>query len=134
MAAPYAAAPGTAARPNVFAFPATTDYRLVLLVTTLVGAQTFIWSFLYGNVFLSAQSVDEQNACASRLAATGILADAAARQYVPRSDDVLVYTDVVQPSLRFTIYFRAPAEKGRYPYLCAFPGHWMVMNGQMIVE
>ena len=29
---------------------------------------------------------------------------------------------------------RAPKEKGRYPYLCTFPGHWMVMNGQMIVE
>ena len=27
-----------------------------------------------------------------------------------------------------------PAAKGRYPYLCTFPGHWMVMNGAMIVE
>jgi azurin len=60
--------------------------------------------------------------------------DAAARQYVPRSDDVLVYTDVVPPRESFSIYFRAPLQKGRYPYLCAFPGHWMVMNGQMIVE
>ncbi len=60
--------------------------------------------------------------------------DAALRQYVPNSDDVLAYTDVASPQGSFTIYFRAPAEKGRYPYLCTFPGHWMVMNGVLIVE
>jgi azurin len=60
--------------------------------------------------------------------------DAVLRQYVPKSPDVLCYTDIVPAQGRFTIYFRAPKEKGRYPYLCTFPGHWMVMNGQMIVE
>ena len=25
-------------------------------------------------------------------------------------------------------------EKGRYPFLCTFPGHWMVMNGVMVVR
>jgi azurin len=60
--------------------------------------------------------------------------DAAARQYVPKTDDVLVWTDIVQPLARGTIYFEAPRAKGRYPYLCTFPGHWMVMNGEMIVE
>jgi len=60
--------------------------------------------------------------------------DAVLRQYVPKSPDVLCYTDIVPAQGRFTIYFRAPTEKGRYPYLCTFPGHWMVMNGQMIVE
>jgi putative heme-binding domain-containing protein len=60
--------------------------------------------------------------------------EAAVRQYVPRSQDVLVYTDVVPPKESFTIYFRAPEQKGRYPFLCAFPGHWMVMNGQFLVE
>jgi putative heme-binding domain-containing protein len=60
--------------------------------------------------------------------------DAALRSYIPRTDDILVYTDIVQPSNQFTISFKAPTEKGRYPYLCTFPGHWMVMNGLMIVE
>lgn len=60
--------------------------------------------------------------------------DAVARHYVPQSADVLVYTDIVPPQGSFTIWFTAPAEKGRYPYLCTFPGHWMVMNGQLIVE
>lgn len=60
--------------------------------------------------------------------------DAAVRQYVPRSTDVLAWTDIVQPHERSTIYFHAPRERGRYPYLCTFPGHWMVMNGVMVVE
>jgi putative heme-binding domain-containing protein len=60
--------------------------------------------------------------------------DAVGRQYVPRSEDVLVYTDIVQPGQQFAVYFRAPTLKGRYPYLCTFPGHWMVMNGEMVVE
>jgi putative heme-binding domain-containing protein len=60
--------------------------------------------------------------------------DAVARNYVPRSDDVLAYTDVVEPRASGTIHFRAPAAPGRYPFLCTFPGHWMVMNGEMVVE
>jgi azurin len=60
--------------------------------------------------------------------------DAASRHYIPRTDDVLVYTDVVPAQEQFTIRFRAPSKPGRYPYLCTFPGHWMVMNGEMIVE
>jgi putative heme-binding domain-containing protein len=60
--------------------------------------------------------------------------DAVARHYVPKADEVLVYTDVVPPEGSMTIHFRAPRERGRYPFLCTFPGHWMVMNGDMIVE
>jgi putative heme-binding domain-containing protein len=60
--------------------------------------------------------------------------EAAVRQYIPLTDDVLAYTDVVLPSDQFTIFFRAPTTPGRYPYLCTFPGHWLVMNGEMIVE
>jgi azurin len=60
--------------------------------------------------------------------------DAVARNYVPRADEVLVYTDVVLPQANTAINFRAPREKGRYPFLCTFPGHWMVMNGEMVVE
>ena len=57
-----------------------------------------------------------------------------ARHYIPRTDDVLFYTDIVAPKDGFNIWFHAPKEPGRYPFLCTFPGHWMVMNGEMIVE
>ncbi len=60
--------------------------------------------------------------------------DAAARHYIPKSGDILAYTDITPPGEQFMIYFRAPNKPGRYPYLCSFPGHWMVMNGEMIVE
>lgn len=60
--------------------------------------------------------------------------DAARRHYVPISNDVLAYTDIVAPGESSTIYLRAPELPGRYPYLCSFPGHWMVMNGLLIVE
>jgi putative heme-binding domain-containing protein len=60
--------------------------------------------------------------------------DAVARNYVPKGDEVLVYTDVVPPRGTTAIYFRVPRERGRYPFLCTFPGHWMVMNGEMFVE
>jgi putative heme-binding domain-containing protein len=60
--------------------------------------------------------------------------DAVARNYVPKTDEVLIYTDVVPPQGSMAIHFRVPGERGRYPFLCTFPGHWMVMNGEMLVE
>lgn len=60
--------------------------------------------------------------------------EAFARHYVPRSADVLVYTDIVAQRSEFTISFQAPQTPGVFPYLCTFPGHWMVMNGELIVE
>ena len=59
--------------------------------------------------------------------------EAAVRHYIPQSADVLAHTDVVGPKAEFTIYFLAPENPGRYPYLCTFPGHWRIMNGEMIV-
>ena len=49
--------------------------------------------------------------------------EAVARHYVPKSDDVLSYCDVVSPQEEFSIYFSAPAKPGRYPFLCSFPGY-----------
>jgi azurin len=56
------------------------------------------------------------------------------RHYVPESADVIVHTDVVMPSDKFTIYFKTPDKKGNYPIVCTFPGHWMVMNGSLVIE
>ncbi|MDX1925025.1 MAG: DUF6797 domain-containing protein [Pirellulaceae bacterium] len=60
--------------------------------------------------------------------------EALIRHYVPQSSDVVCFTDIVDGKQDTTIYFRVPTKPGRYPYLCTFPGHWMVMNGTMIVE
>ena len=57
-----------------------------------------------------------------------------AKHYVPDSDDVIAYTDMTNPKGEFVIHLTAPKKKGEYPYLCTFPGHWMVMNGVMRVD
>jgi len=60
--------------------------------------------------------------------------DAVARHYIPKHKAVLAHTDMVPPGDQFTIFFKAPDQPGSYPYVCTFPGHWMVMNGVLIVK
>jgi uncharacterized cupredoxin-like copper-binding protein len=54
-------------------------------------------------------------------------------EYVPRTDDVLYYTSVLEPEKSQTIYFVAPTTPGEYTYVCTFPGHYIVMQGTMRV-
>lgn len=68
---------------------------------------------------------------ANRMAA---LPEGGAKRYIAPGDDVLFFTDIIEPGKSFTIHFTAPAERGEYPYLCTFPGHWLIMNGIMAVE
>ena len=60
--------------------------------------------------------------------------DAYFRHYVPESPDILCHTRLLDPGKRTTVYFNAPKEPGRYPYLCTFPGHAQIMRGVLIVE
>jgi azurin len=60
--------------------------------------------------------------------------NAMAKDYVPESPDILWHTKLIQPGQSGTLEFTAPAEAGDYPYMCTFPGHWMLMNGVMKVE
>ena len=45
---------------------------------------------------------------------------------------VAFYEQLFGEVLGASIFFRAPAP-GRYPFLCTFPGHWMAMQGEMVV-
>jgi azurin len=60
--------------------------------------------------------------------------DGADRHYVPDSPDVIAHTRLLDPGKSSTIYFTAPKEPGRYPYLCSFPGHAQLMRGVLVVE
>jgi len=62
------------------------------------------------------------------------LPDGASKRYIPDGDDVLFFTDITDPGQSFTIRFNAPTAPGEYPYICTFPGHWLIMNGVMVVE
>ena len=47
---------------------------------------------------------------------------------------VLVSVGMVQPKEEKTIYFKVPKKEGNYPYICTFPGHFLLMNGMMGVS
>jgi putative heme-binding domain-containing protein len=62
----------------------------------------------------------------------------ATSDFLPESkrDLILEATPMIGPtrkSLVHVLRFAAPSEPGIYPYVCTFPGHWIVMNGQMVV-
>jgi azurin len=60
---------------------------------------------------------------------------AMAKGYIPDAskDDILVHTKLIMPNMSETIEFTAPADAGDYPYMCSFPGHWLLMKGTMHV-
>jgi azurin len=60
--------------------------------------------------------------------------DGAQRNYVPSISEVVAATPLVNPDQTYRLKFTAPAQKGNYPFVCTFPGHWRVMNGVMKVE
>jgi len=53
--------------------------------------------------------------------------------YVPATSKVLYYTLLLQPGKSESIYFIAPEKAGEYPYVCTYPGHYIVMRGIMKV-
>ncbi len=54
--------------------------------------------------------------------------------YVPKSDAVYYHTGILQPETTEVIYFRAPGKPGKYTYVCTVPGHYMSMQGTLIVK
>jgi putative heme-binding domain-containing protein len=65
--------------------------------------------------------------------ATATQPDAAARQYVPISDRVLLASRLLQPRETQRLSFTAPSQMGVYPYVCTYPGHWRRMYGAIYV-
>ena len=56
-----------------------------------------------------------------------------AKGYVPEDPIVLAHTKLVQPGQKETIEFSLPSP-GDYPFVCAFPGHSIMMNGVIKAE
>ena len=53
--------------------------------------------------------------------------------YIPNSDEAIAYTKMLGGGESTTISFLAP-EAGIYTYICSFPGHYMMMRGELIVN
>ena len=54
--------------------------------------------------------------------------------YIPKMDEVLFATDLINPEQKVSLKFIVPSDPGAYPFICTFPGHWRIMQGVMIVE
>ncbi len=60
--------------------------------------------------------------------------DGLAKGFIPDSPKILHKTKMLNQGDSETLRFNAPTAKGSYPYICTFPGHWLVMKGEMVVE
>ncbi len=60
--------------------------------------------------------------------------DGLAKGFIPDSPKILHKTKMLNQGDSETLRFTAPTARGKYPYICTFPGHWLVMKGEMIVE
>lgn len=60
---------------------------------------------------------------------------AASKHYIPEASkaDILASTKLAQPNAKEVIEFTAP-EAGDYPYICTFPGHFLLMKGVLHVK
>ena len=56
------------------------------------------------------------------------------KNYIPALSEVLWSTPQLKQNTSYVIRFKAPKTPGTYPYLCTFPGHWVIMKGNMIVK
>ncbi|MDF1752628.1 MAG: GDSL-type esterase/lipase family protein [Verrucomicrobiales bacterium] len=56
------------------------------------------------------------------------------KHFIPESDKILHHTKLLDPETGEVLRFRAPETPGVYPYVCTFPGHWIIMKGEMVVE
>lgn len=70
----------------------------------------------------------------------GLLAEATARdpdakdrQYVPKTDKILVASKLIEPGQSQALTFEVPKTPGIYPYVCTYPGHWRRMYGALYV-
>ena len=57
-----------------------------------------------------------------------------AKGFIPESDKILHHTKLLDHGKSETLRFEAPETPGVYPYLCTFPGHWILMKGEMVVK
>jgi plastocyanin len=66
-------------------------------------------------------------------AAVALGADGLKLNYLPKMNEILGATPLVNQGKSFTLKFKAPKQAGEYPYVCTFPGHYVMMNGIMQV-
>jgi glucose/arabinose dehydrogenase/azurin len=59
--------------------------------------------------------------------------DGEGRAFIPESPDILAATRLIEPHEKTALKLTAPAKEGAYEYFCTYPGHYLIMWGQLIV-
>ena len=54
--------------------------------------------------------------------------------YIPDHPSIIAATPMADAGEKTKVTFRAPKTPGEYVYICTFPGHYMMMQGTMIVK
>ena len=57
-----------------------------------------------------------------------------AKDHLPNDGAIIIATPMADAGQVTEVEFKAPMQPGRYPYICTFPGHYMMMHGVMIVQ
>lgn len=76
-------------------------------------------------------AADEVGMAGNEMAKT---TDGFTRGFIPDNPKILHKTKLLPQNEREILRFTAPEKPGIYPYICTFPGHWLVMKGEMIVQ
>ncbi len=68
---------------------------------------------------------------ADKVAAAAIAmgADGFKKEFIPKSNDILHHTKMLERRQTQVLKFKAPTTPGKYQFLCTFPGHDKVMRG-----
>ena len=53
---------------------------------------------------------------------------------IPDNPAIIAYTPIADPESETEVVFKVPSTPGSYPYICTYPGHYLMMQGTMIVE
>lgn len=67
-------------------------------------------------------------------AAAAMGADGFKNGFIPKSDDIIIHSKMLDFKQQQVLTFNAPNTAGIYQFICTFPGHAQIMRGTMIVE
>ena len=67
------------------------------------------------------------------VAAAGLKLGEPAAYFDGRDKDALAHSPMAKPGESTDVTFTAPTEPGDYPYICTYPGHYMMMKGVLTV-
>lgn len=60
--------------------------------------------------------------------------EGAGKNWIPDSNSILYSIPLVDPKKSFKLDIVAPSSPGKYPYVCTFPGHGIIMRGIMVIK